>query len=156
MRKETLKKVEMIVQDVADEHGFELVEVEYVKEAGLYYLRVIMDNDIGKFGLDQCEMVARELNPVLDEKDLIEENYFLEVSSPGLSRTLKKKKEFTKYKNRDVDVKLYNKLEELGEKQFEAVLDGLNEDNVVLLHDEKREYKIDRKDIAKISLAVKF
>ena len=84
MKKTIAQKVEELILPVVENHGFELVDVEYVKEAGVYFLRVVMDSEKG-VGLDECEMISKEISPVLDEKDFIEENYFLEVSSPGRS-----------------------------------------------------------------------
>lgn len=89
MKKNLEATIEEIVTKITDEHGFEMVDVEYVKEAGEYYLRVYIDKEEG-ISLNECELVSRELSPILDEKDPIKENYFLEVSSPGLDRALKK------------------------------------------------------------------
>ena len=155
MKKTIAQKVEELILPVVENHGFELVDVEYVKEAGVYFLRVVMDSEKG-VGLDECEMISKEISPVLDEKDFIEENYFLEVSSPGIDRVLKRDKEFSKYSGRQVEVKLYKNDEDLKTKQFEATLKGLNEaGNVVLIYDDN-EKTLTRKEIAQIRLAVEF
>lgn len=155
MKKNTAQRVEEICQPIADELGFELVDVEFVKEAGMHYLRIILDDDNG-IGLDECEKFSRELSPILDEKNFIEENYFLEVCSPGIDRVLKRDKEFTKYAGKQVDVKLYKNDDELKTKQFEATLSGLDEEGNVVLIVNNNEKKLSRKEIAQIRLAVVF
>ncbi len=155
MKKNTAQKVEELTQPIADELGYELVDVEFVKEAGMYYLRVILDDENG-IGLDECEKVSKLLSPKLDEKNFIDENYFLEVCSPGIDRVLKREKEFSKYSGKQVDVKLYKNDEELKTKQFEATLSGLDEDGNVVLFVNGNEKKLTRKEIAQIRLAVVF
>ena len=126
MRKSIEATIEEIVQPIVDEKNFEIVDIEYVKEAGEYYLRVYLDKE-GGISLSDCEVVSRELSEILDKKDPIKENYFLEVSSPGLDRPLKKDKDFVRYAGRDVEIKLYKPWN--GSKQFEGELVGLTEDN---------------------------
>ena len=126
MRKSIEATIEEIVQPIVDSKNFEIVDIEYVKEAGEYYLRVYLDKEGGIF-LSDCELVSRELSEILDQKDPIKDNYFLEVSSPGLDRPLKKDKDFERYKGRDVEIKLYKPMN--GSKQFEGELVGLTEDN---------------------------
>ncbi len=130
-----------------------MVDVEYVKEAGEYYLRVYIDKEEG-ISLNECELVSRELSPILDEKDPIKENYFLEVSSPGLDRALKKDRDFVRYQGRDVDLKLYKPLN--GCKQFEGELVGLTEDNNIKIIVNGKEMEFNRKDVAIVRLAIKF
>ncbi|CCY50149.1 ribosome maturation factor RimP [Peptostreptococcus anaerobius CAG:621] len=154
MKKNIAQQVEKLVQPIADLHGFELVDVEYVKEAGIYYLRVIIDSEDG-IGLDECEKVSRDLNPILDEKDMIEENYLLEVCSPGIDRILKRDHEYEKYSGKLVEVKLYANNDIVKGKRFEADLCGLEDDNIVLLYKGK-ELKLNRKEVAQVRLAVVF
>lgn len=85
MRKSIEATIEEIVQPIVDAKNFEIVDIEYVKEAGEYYLRVYLDKE-GGISLSDCESVSRELSEILDVKDPIKDNYFLEVSSPGLDR----------------------------------------------------------------------
>ncbi len=153
MKKNLEATIEEIVTKITDEHGFEMVDVEYVKEAGEYYLRVYIDKEEG-ISLNECELVSRELSPILDEKDPIKENYFLEVSSPGLDRALKKDRDFVRYKGRDVDLKLYKPLN--GCKQFEGELVGLTEDNNIKILVNGKEMEFNRKDVAIVRLAIKF
>lgn len=155
MKKNIAQRVEDMVSPIVEREGFELVDVEYVKEAGIYYLRIVVDDEDG-IGLDECEKISREVSPLLDEKDFIEENYLLEVCSPGIDRVLKRDKEFSKYSGKEVEVKLYKNNEILKTKHFEAVLSGLNEaGNIVLTVDDK-ELELNRKEVAQIRLAVKF
>lgn len=153
MKKSTEAMIEELVLPITNEHNIELVDVEYVKEAGEYYLRIFIDKD-GGVSLNDCEVVTRVINPILDEKDPIKENYFLEVSSPGLDRPLKKEKDFVRYAGRDVEVKLYKPTN--GLKHFEAELVELAENKVVKLIVDGEEMEFDKKDIALIRLAVKF
>ncbi|HBF0841949.1 ribosome maturation factor RimP [Clostridioides difficile] len=153
MKKNLEATIEEIVTKITDEHGFEMVDVEYVKEAGKYYLRVYIDKEEG-ISLNECELVSRELSPILDEKDPIKENYFLEVSSPGLDRALKKDRDFVRYQGRDVDLKLYKPLN--GCKQFEGELVGLTEDNNIKIIVNGKEMEFNRKDVAIVRLAIKF
>ena len=153
MKKNLEATIEEIVTRITDEHGFEMVDVEYVKEAGEYYLRVYIDKEEG-ISLNECELVSRELSPILDEKDPIKENYFLEVSSPGLDRALKKDRDFVRYQGRDVDLKLYKPLN--GCKQFEGELVGLTEDNNIKIIANGKEMEFNRKDVAIVRLAIKF
>lgn len=155
MAKNTVQRVEEIALPIAEELGYELVDVEFVKEAGMYFLRVILDKDNG-IGLDECEEFSRRINPILDEKDFIVENYFLEVCSPGIDRVLKRDKEFSKYSGKQVDVKLYKNDEVLKTKQFEATLIGLDEDGNIKLSLNDDIIILKRKEVAQIRLSVSF
>lgn len=152
-KSEIVARVEEMVTAITDEKGYETVDVEYVKEAGQFYLRVIVDKE-GGISLNECEEVSRELSPKLDKNDFIEENYYLEVSSPGIDRALKRDKEFVKYKGRDVEIKLYKAID--GVKQFEGELVGLDEENNIVVIINNEEVKFNRKDVAIIRLAIKF
>lgn len=134
--------IEELVLPITNENNIEIVDVEYVKEAGEYYLRIFIDKD-GGVSLNDCEVVTRAINPILDEKDPIKENYFLEVSSPGLDRPLKKEKDFVRYAGRDVEVKLYKPIN--GLKHFEAELVELAENKVVKLIVDGEEMEFDKK-----------
>ena len=152
-KSEIVDRVEKMVTAITDEKGFETVDVEYVKEAGQFYLRVYIDKE-GGISLNECEEVSRELSPKLDENDFIKENYYLEVSSPGIDRALKRDKEFVKYKGRDVEIKLYKAID--GVKQFEGELVGLDEENNIVVIINNEEMKFNRKDVAIIRLAIRF
>ena len=115
------KRVEAYLLPVMEENGFELVDVEYVKEAGAWYLRAYIDKP-GGFTVDDCEMVSRRLGDWLDQEDFIDESYILEVSSPGLGRPLKKEKDFKRSMGEQVEVRLYRALD--GQKDFTGILSG--------------------------------
>lgn len=153
MRKSIEATIEEIVQPIVDEKNFEIVDIEYVKEAGEYYLRVYLDKE-GGISLNDCEVVSRELSEILDKKDPIKDNYFLEVSSPGLDRPLKKDKDFERYKGRDVEIKLYKPIN--CSKQFEGQLVGLTEDNNIKVIIDGEEIDFTKKEVALIRLAIKF
>lgn len=153
MKKNIVSSVEEISIPLAQDLQLELIDVEYVKEAGEFFLRVYLDTDEG-ITLDECEAFSRKISDILDEKDFIKDNYYLEVSSPGLERPLKKDKDFERYKGYHVFVKVYKAKD--GIKQFEGELIGLNDDGQVevMVEDEKK--VLDRKEIAIIRLAIQF
>ena len=115
-------RVEAFLLPVMEENHFELVDVEYVKEAGTWYLRAYIDKE-GGFTVDDCEMVSRRLGDWLDKEDFIDESYILEVSSPGLGRPLKKEKDFKKTgegMGEQVEIKLYRAVDR--QKDFTGLL----------------------------------
>ncbi|SHJ44320.1 ribosome maturation factor RimP [Tepidibacter formicigenes] len=151
MRKNIEKTVEDLVLPIVEKENFELIDIEYVQEAGHKYLRVYIDKD-GGISLNDCKLVSEELSKKLDELDPIKENYFLEVSSPGLDRPLKKDKDFERYKGRDVELKLYKSLD--GKKQFEGELLGLF-DGIIKIKSDKEVFEFNKKDVSIIRLSVK-
>ena len=149
----TESKVEVLVSGMIEKMGYELVDVEFVKEGQNWYLRFYLDKE-GGINIDDCEKASKAIEKLLDEKDPIEQAYILEVSSPGLDRQLKKDKDFVKYAGSLVDVKLYKAVD--GSKEFQGTLKGL-EGNIITIEDENgNELSFDRKDIAVIKLAVIF
>jgi len=116
-----------IAEPVAINHGCEIWDVEYVKEAGEWYLRVFIDSESG-VNIDQCEAVSRELDPILDEKDLISDSYIFEVSSAGLERTLKRPSDFERYIGALVEVKLYKAKN--GRKEYVGRLSAYYKGNI--------------------------
>ena len=151
-REEYESKTEALIMPVLSENNFELVDVEFVKEAGNYYLRAYIDKE-GGINIDDCELVSRRLSELLDENDFIPEAYILEVSSPGLGRQLKKDKDFVRENGKEVDVKLFKAVD--GVKEFSGVLAGFNEKEIIINIDGK-DVPYDRDNIAKISLAFDF
>ena len=129
------EKTEELVMPIIQENQFELVDVEYVKEGANWYLRVYVDKENG-INIDDCVLVSRNLEEKLDEADFIEEAYILEVSSPGLTRPLKKEKDFLRNIGKRVEVKLYK--EKNGVKEFEAVLDAYEKEQIQFLENEWR------------------
>lgn len=152
-RDEYEQKTEKLLLPIMERTGFELVDVEYVKEGSNYYLRAYIDKE-GGITIDDCELVSRELSDLLDAEDFIPEAYFLEVSSPGLGRQLKKDKDFARSIGEDVEVKLYEPLDK--KKEFEGVLEGFDEATVVLRLSETETVTIPRESIAVIKLAIHF
>ncbi|MFR1833834.1 MAG: ribosome maturation factor RimP [Lachnospiraceae bacterium] len=135
------------------EHKFELVDVEYVKEAGTWYLRAYIDKE-GGITVDDCEIINRKLSDWLDEEDFIEESYILEVSSPGLGRPLKKEKDFARSVGKEVEVKLYKALNK--QKDYTGVLEAYDKDTVTLGMEDGSRMVFERTDIALIRLAFDF
>lgn len=127
-------RVERIAEKLAipiiEKEDFELVDVEYKKEGSNWYLRIYIDKP-GGITLDDCQKVSEQLSDELDKEDPIKENYFLEVSSPGLDRPLKKESDFIRFKGEVVEVRLYEALD--GNKIIEGELIGL-ENNMIKLN----------------------
>jgi len=151
-------KVSTVVTDLIsgflDENNYELVEVEFVKEGTERYLRILIDKE-GGVSLDDCQLVSQFISRELDKKDPIEENYFLEVSSPGIERVLRKDEDYEKYKGKKVDVKLYQTIN--GQKNFTGKLLGLDKNIVKIISDiTGDEISISREKIALIKLIVEF
>lgn len=146
-------KVEAFLLPIMEENSFELVDVEYVKEAGTWYLRAYIDKE-GGFTVDDCELVSRRLSDWLDEKDFIDDSYILEVSSPGLGRPLKKEKDFKRSMGEQVDIKLYRAIDR--QKDFTGALAAYDEDTVTIQYEDGSTSTFNRKDIALIRLAFDF
>ncbi len=146
------QKTEELLRPVMEEHKFELVDVEYVREAGTWYLRAYIDKE-GGITIDDCETVSRVLSDLLDEQDFIEEAYILEVSSPGLGRPLKKDKDFKRSIGEEVEIRTYRAIGK--QKEFTGVLKGFDEENIRIEMDGK-ETLFARKDVALVRLAFDF
>ena len=108
-REEYESRTEAFLLPVLAEHNFELWDVEYVKEAGTWYLRAYIDKE-GGIAVDDCEVISRILSDWLDQTDFIEDSYILEVSSPGLGRPLKKERDFERSLGEEVEIRLYKAL----------------------------------------------
>ena len=147
--------LESLVPELLPEE-YELVDVEYVKEAGERYLRIFVDikDREKRISLNDCQRISIIISEFLDNEDPIKEQYLLEVSSPGLDRALKKDKDFLREKGKEVEIKLYKHFE--GQKEFEGVLLGLTDDGLVKILMNGKEFTISRKDIAIIRLKVNF
>ena len=134
---------------IAQKHGCELWEVEYVKEAGSWYLRVYIDRPDG-VSIEHCEAVSRELDPILDEReDLISGSYTFEVSSAGVERRLRGPSDFERFSGRFVEVKLYKAKN--GQKVFRGNLSGWNESSVDLDVSSRRQ-SFDKSEVAGVWL----
>jgi ribosome maturation factor RimP len=154
------KKVTEIVEEMAapilEELNLELVEVEYVKEGRNWFLRVYIDKENG-VDIEECGIVSERLSEKLDEKDPISNNYFLEVSSPGAERPLKKDSDFMKAVGKNVHIKTYEPID--NEKEFEGILKNFDGDTVIIeikIKTRKKEITIPYDKIAKARLAISF
>ena len=122
------RRVYDLALPLAREMGFELWDVEYLKEAGEWHLRVYIDKTEGSVGIDDCEAFSRAFDPVLDAEDPIEGSYVFEVSSAGAERELKRPSDFERFLGSTVEVKLYQARE--GRKQFTGTLEGYENGDV--------------------------
>ena len=141
------EKVESLVKKKVEELGYELYDVEYVKEGKDYYLNIYIDSPKG-IDLNDCEKVNNEINPMIDSADCIKDSYFLVVSSPGVERVLRKDKHLEGNIGTEVNVKLFKK-DDLGKKEHRGVLKSFDKDKIIVEVEEK-EIEIDRKNIAQI------
>ena len=151
-REEYEQKTEALVLPIIEANNFELVDVEYVKEAGNWYLRVYVDKE-GGIAVDDCEVVSRALSDKLDVDDFIEDSYILEVSSPGLGRPLKKEKDYIRSIGKEVDIHLYKSIEK--QKEFTGVLKSYTKEEIVL-QIEDADMVFDRTNVALIRLSFDF
>lgn len=122
-------KVEALARPVVEEEGCKLWSVEYIKEAGTWYLRIFIDKD-GGVGIADCEAIIRRLDPILDEADPIPESYVFEVGSAGAERELKRTSDFEQFIGSDVEVKLYQPYE--GRKTLVGTLEEYNDGNITV------------------------
>ncbi len=141
-----------LAQSIADEMGLYIVDVSYKKEGGAYSLCYYIDKE-GGVGIDDCESFSRAVEVILDENDPIEENYTLEVSSPGVDRKLTKEREFLYYKGREVDVKLFKATD--GRKEFSGVLKDFSE-KTAYIDCQGESVAVSQKDAAYIKLSFSF
>jgi ribosome maturation factor RimP len=146
-------RTEALLLPILEKHGFELYDVEYVKEGGTNYLRAYIDKQ-GGIAVNDCETVAREMNPLLDAQDFIEDSYVFEVSSPGLGRPLKKDKHLEKSIGEEVELHTFRPINH--EKQFFGCLKGFDADSIFIEDEEGNELTFARTDIALIRLAFDF
>lgn len=147
------QKTEEILNPIVGEYGFELVDVEYVKEGSTWYLRAYIDKP-GGICIDDCEAVSRRLSDILDEKDYIDDAYILEVSSPGLGRPLRKEKDFRRSLGEEVEVRTYRMIEK--QKEFTGILKEYDEKTVTIEEDGGNVRTFEKSDIALIRLAFDF
>ncbi|MCI5721981.1 MAG: ribosome maturation factor RimP [Firmicutes bacterium] len=156
------KKINETIAEIAEaflkNEGLELYNVEFVKEGKDWFLRVYIDklsDDTEEYvSTDECEKVSRFLSNELDRLDPIEQNYYLEVSSPGMDRQLIEPKHYAKYAGKLVEVKLYRGVN--GKKLYEGVLVGLIDNKVVIKDENENELAFDVDQVAKTNLAVVF
>lgn len=159
MAKKNVKEdVSKILEEFLEKEELELWNVEFVKEVKDWFLRIYVDKKNPAEGeyvsIDDCEKVSRYLSEVLDEEDLIEQNYYLEVSSPGLDRVLLTDDHYKRYVGQLIEVKLYKGIS--GKKQFTCLLDEVLEDSIGVTLENEEKVIITKDQIAKANLAVVF
>ena len=145
-------RTEELLQPIVMENGLEVYDVEYVKEVSELYLRVFIDKSEG-VNIKDCELVSRALSEILDREDFIEDAYILEVSSPGLGRTLRKENHFLKSIGSEVEVKTYKPIDK--EKQFVGILTSY-QDGTVTIKIDKKEMSFNKSEIASVKLTFDF
>ena len=146
-------KAEELIMPIVEANHFELVDVEYVKEAGNWYLRIYIDKE-GGININDCELVSRAFSDILDKEDPIEDAYILEVSSPGLGRPLKKDKDFQRNLGEEVEVRTYKQIDK--QKEFVGLLDAWDKESVTLQMENGETMTISRSDIALIRQYIDF
>ncbi len=151
-REDYESRTETLLQPIAAAQGVEIYDVEYVKEGSDYYLRAYIDKAEG-VNIEDCENVSRALSDALDREDFIPDAYILEVSSPGLGRTLKKDRHLARSIGEEVEIKLYKPLD--GTKEYAGVLKSFDE-GVVVITEGTMDRIFARNDIAVIRLALDF
>jgi ribosome maturation factor RimP len=140
-----------LAEPIAQKNNCEVVDVEFKKEGANWFLRVFIDKEDG-VTLDDCEAVSKEISDELDRVDPIEQSYYLEVSSPGLDRPLKKEKDFLKFIGHKIEIKLYQAIN--GTKMLSGTLEAYNNGNITVRLDEGNIIEIDKEKIALVRLAV--
>lgn len=151
-KEDYVTRTEALVTPFIQENNFELVDTEFVKEGGNYYLRVYIDKP-GGINIDDCELISRALSDKLDEEDYIEEAYILEVSSPGLGRPLKKEKDYQRALGEEIEIKLYKAMDKV--KEFQGILKSYD-DETVTIEENGNGITFEKKNIAIIRLAIDF
>ncbi len=152
-REEYEMKTEQLLEPILKEFQFELYDVEFVKEAGTFYLRAFIDKEDG-ITINDCEIVSRRLSDLLDQKDFIPDSYILEVSSPGLGRQLKKDKHLEKSIGEEVELKLFKAIEK--QKEFSGILESFTEEVLVIQEENGTLMEFERSNIAMIRLSIHF
>lgn len=144
------ERTQQLLLPIAEKNQVEIYDIEYVKEGSEWYLRAFIDKE-GGVNINDCEAVSRALSDELDRTDFIEDAYILEVSSPGLGRTLKKDKHFQKSLMEEVEIRTYKPI--LGSKEFSGILKAFDNNTITILSGEE-EMVFQRNDIAVVKLAL--
>ena len=146
-------RTEEMILPILERMNFELVDVEYVKEAGMNYLRAYIDKD-GGITVNDCEDVAREMNDLLDAADFIPDSYIFEVSSPGLGRPLKKEKDYVRNMGKEVEIRTYRAIDRC--KEFYGILKSYDAASVTITTADGDDMLFHKSDIALIRQAIDF
>lgn len=155
-KKKTTVLAEELLGDFLEKEGYELYSSEFTKEGKDWFLRIYIDKPEGEgyIGTEDCEKVSRFLSGRLDEEDAIEQNYFLEVSSPGMDRELIRPEHYQRYIGHQVEVRLYKSVD--GVKNISGTLDGFEGDTVEITDEDGKKWTLDLDEIARTKLAVIF
>lgn len=155
-RRNTLSKIEEKIEELVTKPiinlGYRVYDVMYVKEGRDNYLRIFIDNDAG-ISIDDCEKVNNEITDMLDDANIIKDQYFLEISSPGVERHIRKEKHLEAHINKDIDVKLFKPINK--QKELTGKLKEFNKDTLTLLV-ENEEIKLERNNISSMKRAFKW
>jgi ribosome maturation factor RimP len=146
-------RTEELLTPILERMNFELVDVEYVKEGGTWYLRAYIDKE-GGITVNDCEAVAREMNDILDKEDFVEDSYVFEVSSPGLGRPLKKEKDYVRSMGKELEIRTYRAINR--EKEFYGILTAYDDKSVTIEQEDGTVLTFEKTDIALIRLAFDF
>ncbi len=147
-KKQIESSIEKFTSPLIEDLGYELVDLEYIKEDGEWYLRFYIDSENG-IQIEDCTTVSRALSAKLDEEDPIEDSYYLEVSSPGLDRPLKKESDFIKYIGKKIKIKFYKPF--MDKKVMEGVLQGF-ENNKIIINVNDETLEVEKDIIASVRL----
>ncbi|MCI5650258.1 MAG: ribosome maturation factor RimP [Fusicatenibacter sp.] len=153
-RKETYEqKAEELISPIVSANGFELVDVEYVKEGGNWYLRAYIDKE-GGITVDDCETVSRAFSDKLDEEDFIEDAYIMEISSPGLGRPLKKEKDYARSMGKELEIRTFKAIDR--SRAFYGILTAYDDNSVTIEEEDGTVRTFQKSEIALIRLAFDF
>ena len=144
------EKVAALAKPVVEEEGCTLWDVEYMREAGTWYLRIFVDKE-GGLGIDDCERISRRLDPMLDEADPIPDSYVFEVGSAGAERELKRPSDFEQFMGSEVEVKLYRPVG--GSKRCVGTLRGY-ENGAVTVEQDGKPLRFEKDQVAQVRLYV--
>lgn len=147
------ERTRALLEDFANSEGLEVVDVEFVKEAGNWYLRIYIDKD-GGVDIYDCEKISKYIDPILDDEDYISQSYTLEVSSPGLTRELKTDRDLQRHLGDYVQIRLYNSIRK--SKELIGTLVDYDELYLTLMFEEDDCEKISKTNIVSIKLAIMF
>ena len=146
------EKIENLVKPIIEDLGYNLFDVVYVKEAKDYYLRIFIDSETG-ISLEDCEKVSNAINDILDEKDYIKDQYFLEVSSAGLERVLRRDEHLKANIGNEIEAKLFKTIQ--NKKVYQGILKSFDNEFIVI-EEENNEISLERKNIAIIKTIYKW
>ena len=144
------ENVETLIKEPIEKIGYELYDVQYIKEGKDFFLRVFIDKKQNGITIEDCEKVNNEITDLLDTANYIKDQYFLEVSSPGIERALRKDKHLESSIGKEIEIKLFKK-DENNKKEYKGILTDFNKEHIHIKTEEKS-YSIDRKNIANIKL----